>query len=182
MSDVTDSEVQVEKRPIVARRSLSHLPLELIDYFHSRGRSVGLRARNEICGAADEAVGWQRVLVEDYPPDIQMVLKRTFRVENGYCYRGDWVLGERSFEARDEHRAMQQAIKDSIEAPDYTFRGFEGSISDLARSTGHSMGIGIASGTLRSPHEDAIGGPAVIDEGLTPEDVKEAIKSMKNKK
>jgi hypothetical protein len=193
MTDTNEREIEVKSRPPYRRPTPSYISQEIIDYFHSIHCKIGLRGAHSINAGRDDALGWRKIHLEELPKEIQTLFKDSFEVKDGWIYRADWVVCKRSFDADEAQKEQEEMQKQEMERPTYLLEDLEDRVSDLAKSTGGSPGIGVAMGildhlpadqVLRSPADDAIGGKAAIIEGLADdhEDILKAVEERRKDK
>ena len=176
--DQAHKPITVTSRPRGSRPSASYLPPELIDHFHAKNYHIGLRARNDVMKAQDDAVGWRDIRLTEQPERIQNLMKELFSERDGIFTRGDWVVRERSFDAAADQRGWEDAMKDNLEGDDYFLNELDSRIGELSRDGG-GAGEGVAFATKRSVRADVISGPAAVRAGLSPDDVLRAIEERR---
>lgn len=176
--DQTKKPITVTSRPRGSRPSASYLPPELIDHFHSKNCHIGLRARNDVMKAQDDAVGWRDIRLAEQPERISNLMNEMFSIQDGICTRGDWIVRERSFAAAEEQRGWEDGMKDNLESADYFVNELDSRIGELSRAGG-GAGEGVAFATPRSVRADVISGPDAVRAGLSPDDVLRAIEERR---
>ena len=176
--DQSEKPITITSRPRGMRPSASYLPDELIGFFHSTNNHIGLRARNDVMKAQDDAVGWRDIRISELPERIQEMMQGMFTIEQDLAYRADWIVRQRSFAAHDEQREWENQIKANLESDDYFLRELDDRIGQLSRDGG-GAGEGVVFGDKRSVREDVISGPDAVRAGMVPDDVFKAIEERR---
>lgn len=178
--DQAEQPIRVTSRPRDPRPSISFIPPDIINFFHSTGHRLGLRARNDIVKGADDAADWRDVRLSEQPERVQEMLERAFSIKDDCVFRSDWILRIRSFEAHDREKEWQEEMRRQYERSDYFIEDLDASVGDLSASVGGPDG-GIAFGHKRSIRADTIGGANAVRAGLTPDEVLDFVRERKEK-